>query len=114
MRFALSNSPPSFRDGPKDQTRESRYSGFDAYARPGMTERSEIEGHMTITTTIDGSKGKFDWTKPVLAVFAVCLILLIVLPLSWLAVYSVTDKAGRVPCRISSRCSPTPISSIRC
>ena len=61
-----------------------------------MTAHSEIEGHMTITTTIDGSKGKFDWTKPVLAVFAVCLILLIVLPLSWLAVYSVTDKAGRV------------------
>ena len=29
---------------------------------------------MTITTTIDGSKGKFDWTRPVLAVFAACLV----------------------------------------
>ena len=51
---------------------------------------------MTITTTIDGSKGKFDWTRPVLGMFAACLVLLIVLPLSWLALYSVTDKAGRV------------------
>ncbi|HYI29895.1 MAG TPA: iron ABC transporter permease [Bradyrhizobium sp.] len=51
---------------------------------------------MTLTTTIDGSKGKFDWSRPVLAVVAACLVLLIVLPLSWLAVYSVTDKAGRV------------------
>src|SRR6188768_474707 len=51
---------------------------------------------MTITTTVDGSKGKFDWTRPVLALFAACLVLLIVLPLSWLALYSVTDKAGRV------------------
>src|SRR5258707_210134 len=51
---------------------------------------------MTITSSIDGTKGKFDWTKPVLALFAVCLILLIVLPLSWLAVYSVTDKANHL------------------
>ena len=51
---------------------------------------------MTITTTIDGSKGKFDWSRPVLALVAACLVLLIVLPLSWLALYSVTDKAGRV------------------
>src|SRR5258705_13213779 len=51
---------------------------------------------MTITASIDGTKGKFDWTKPVLALFAVCLILLIVLPMSWLAVYSVTDKANHL------------------
>src|SRR5258705_11056802 len=51
---------------------------------------------MTITASIDGTKGKFDWTKPVLALFAVCLILLIVLPLSWLAIYSVTDKANHL------------------
>src|SRR5882757_4695495 len=35
---------------------------------------------MTITASLDATKGKIDWTKPVL-------------PLSWLAVYSVTDKA---------------------
>src|ERR1700710_1827995 len=51
---------------------------------------------MTITTTIDGSKGKFDWSRPVLAVVAALLVLLIVLPLSWLALYAVTDKAGRL------------------
>src|SRR5450631_2825538 len=51
---------------------------------------------MTITASLDATKGKIDWTKPVLALFAVCLILLIVLPLSWLAVYSVTDKANHL------------------
>src|ERR1700741_1547378 len=51
---------------------------------------------MTISTTIDGTRGKFDWTKPVLWLFAACLIALIVLPLSWLAVYSVTDKANHL------------------
>src|ERR1700751_2465329 len=49
---------------------------------------------MTISTTIDGTRGKFDWTKPVLWLFAACLIALIVLPLSWLAVYRVTAKAN--------------------
>src|SRR5450756_780411 len=48
---------------------------------------------MTITASIDGTRGKIDWTKPVLALFALCLVILIVMPLSWLAVYSVTDKA---------------------
>src|ERR1700726_5250710 len=48
---------------------------------------------MTITTTIDGTRGKLDWTKPVLWLFAACLIVLIVLPLSWLALYAFTDKA---------------------
>ena len=48
---------------------------------------------MTLTTPIDGTRGKFDWTKPVLWLFAGVLIVLIVLPLSWLAVYSFTDKA---------------------
>ena len=51
---------------------------------------------MTITASIDTTKPKIDWTKPVLALFAMCLILLIVLPLSWLAVYSVTDKANHL------------------
>ncbi|HEY4987689.1 MAG TPA: iron ABC transporter permease, partial [Bradyrhizobium sp.] len=50
----------------------------------------------TITPTIDGTRGTFDWTKPVLWLFAACLIVLIVMPLSWLAVYSVTDKANHL------------------
>jgi iron(III) transport system permease protein len=49
---------------------------------------------MTIITTVDGSKGKFDWTRPVLALFALCLILLIVLPMTWLALYAFSNKAG--------------------
>src|SRR6266404_709111 len=51
---------------------------------------------MTITASIDGAKAKIDWTKPVLWLFAACLVALIVLPLSWLAVYSVTDKANHL------------------
>src|SRR5215213_7847463 len=51
---------------------------------------------MTIATEIDGTRVKIDWTKPVLALFAACLIVLIVMPLSWLAVYSVTDKANHL------------------
>src|SRR6202048_1494589 len=47
---------------------------------------------MTITSTI-GAKPKFDWTKPVLWLFAACLVALIVLPLSWLAGVSATHKA---------------------
>src|SRR5881227_4316887 len=48
---------------------------------------------MTITTSIGATKAKIDWTRPVLWLFAACLVVLIVLPLSWLAVFSVTDKA---------------------
>ena len=51
---------------------------------------------MTLSTPIDGTRGRFDWTKPVLGLFAALLILLIALPLSWLAVYAFTDKAGHV------------------
>src|SRR3982075_1014579 len=51
---------------------------------------------MTITTSIDATPTKIDWTKPVLWLFAACLVVLIVMPMSWLAVYSVTDKAGHV------------------
>src|ERR1700731_1651163 len=47
---------------------------------------------MTTTTSIDAPKAKIDWTKPVLWLFALCLVVLIVLPLSWLAIYSVTDR----------------------
>jgi iron(III) transport system permease protein len=47
---------------------------------------------MTISTSI-APKAKIDWTTPVLWLFAACLIVLIVLPLSWLAVYAFTDRA---------------------
>ena len=48
---------------------------------------------MTITTSIESPKARFDWTKPVLWLFAAFMIVLIVLPLSWLALYAFTDKA---------------------
>src|SRR5271168_4241227 len=48
---------------------------------------------MSITGDIDTPRAKIDWTKPVLWLFAAVLVALIVLPLSWLAIYSVTDKA---------------------
>jgi iron(III) transport system permease protein len=47
---------------------------------------------MTPTTSIDGTRGRIDWTKPVLWLFAACLTALIAMPLSWLAIYSLTDK----------------------
>src|SRR5215211_3663055 len=47
---------------------------------------------MTVTTTIDSPTSRLDLTKPVLWLFAACLIALIVLPLSWLAVYAFTDR----------------------
>src|SRR5258708_1680773 len=49
---------------------------------------------MTIATAgINAARPRVDWTKPVLALFAACLVTLIVLPMSWLAVYAFTDKA---------------------
>jgi iron(III) transport system permease protein len=47
----------------------------------------------TIATDIASQRARIDWTAPVLWLFAVVLIALILLPLSWLAVYSFTDKA---------------------
>src|SRR5882724_2826436 len=51
---------------------------------------------MTTTDVINPLKAKLDLTKPVIWLFAVCLIALIVLPMSWLAVFSFTDKARHV------------------
>src|SRR6266403_654804 len=51
---------------------------------------------MTITATIETAKSRIDWTKPVLWLFAMCLIALIVLPMSWLAVYAFTDRTRHV------------------
>ena len=47
---------------------------------------------MTIADTAP-AKTKIDWTKPVLWLFAAVMIVLIVMPMSWLAVYAFTDKA---------------------
>src|SRR6267154_902109 len=48
---------------------------------------------MTITTTTAAPKAKIDWTKPVLSLVAFCMVVLIALPMSWLAIYAFTDKA---------------------
>jgi iron(III) transport system permease protein len=48
---------------------------------------------MTLTPGIESTKPRIDWTRPVLWLVAACLVTLIVLPLSWLAVYAFTDKA---------------------
>ena len=46
--------------------------------------------------SIPNPPARIDWTKPVLHLAAALLIVLIVLPLSWLAIYSVTDKDNHV------------------
>jgi len=51
---------------------------------------------MTLASDIQSPKAKIDLTKPVLWLFAAFMIVLIALPMSWLAIYSVTDKAGHV------------------
>src|ERR1700736_3027614 len=51
---------------------------------------------MTITGSIDTPKRKIDWNKTGLWLFAAGMIALIVLPMSWLAIYSVTDKTNHL------------------
>jgi iron(III) transport system permease protein len=51
---------------------------------------------MTITAPIEPAKARIDWTKPVLWLFAAFLLVLIVLPMSWLAVYAITDKTNHL------------------
>ena len=53
----------------------------------------------TLQQSIDPPKAKIDWTKPVLWLFAAFMIALIVLPMSWLAIYSVTDKTNHLTLR---------------
>ncbi len=48
---------------------------------------------MTILTSVNKTRARIDWTIPVLLLFAACLIVLIAMPLSWLVVFSLTDKA---------------------
>ncbi|WJR78693.1 iron ABC transporter permease [Bradyrhizobium sp. NP1] len=54
-----------------------------------------IEGDemTTIQITERPAKPRIDFTKPVLWLVAACLIILIALPMSWLGVFSLTDKA---------------------
>src|SRR5262245_50100130 len=47
---------------------------------------------MTVTAEIAAPKSRIDWTRPVLWLFAAVLIALILLPMSWLAVFAFTDK----------------------
>jgi iron(III) transport system permease protein len=51
---------------------------------------------MSVLTTADTPRAKIDWTKPVLWLFAAFLVVLIVMPLSWLAFYSLTDRDRHV------------------
>src|SRR3954463_6478364 len=44
-------------------------------------------------TATEPRKSRIDFTRPVLWLFAAFMIVLIVLPLSWLAVFAFTDKA---------------------
>jgi iron(III) transport system permease protein len=46
-----------------------------------------------VTADIPGRRRNIDLTKPVLWLFAIVLVALIALPLSWLAIYGFTDKA---------------------
>lgn len=48
---------------------------------------------MTVTADIAPQKSRIDLTKPVLWVFAAFLVALVVLPMSWLALFAFTDKA---------------------
>src|SRR2546423_6104883 len=48
---------------------------------------------MTVTSTIESTKPRIDFTKPVLWLVAACLIGVMVLPMSWLALFAFTDKA---------------------
>src|SRR5215475_12023484 len=51
---------------------------------------------MTLADSVEAKKPRIDITQPVLWLVALVLAVLILLPLSWLAVYSLTDKARHV------------------
>src|SRR4029450_6154943 len=80
-----------------------RHSGMVRRTRPGISRfrvrcfaspRNDAEKiRMTIATTTDTPKPRIDFTRPVLWLFAAVMIVLIVLPLSWLMVYAFTDKS---------------------
>ena len=47
---------------------------------------------MSIVTTIPARRTRLDLSWPILIAFAAILVVLIVLPMSWLVYYSLTDK----------------------
>jgi iron(III) transport system permease protein len=57
-----------------------------------------LEGKVTALQEIivQSTPARIDWTKPVVYLAAALLIVLIVMPLSWLAIYSVTDRDGHL------------------
>jgi iron(III) transport system permease protein len=59
-----------------------------------MDHTLKLAGNVTIvqSNSVQATRARFDWTKPVLYLFAAVLIALIVMPLSWLAIYSVSDR----------------------
>ena len=70
---------------------------------------------MTITTTDSRRKSRIDWTKPVLWLFAAFMIVLIVLPMSWLAVFAFTGQgAASDAAEFRHAVHRSRISSIRC
>src|ERR1700754_422249 len=83
-----------------------RHSGAMRSIEPGISRfrvwsfgPSRNDGERVCMTTITATaatataKSRIDWTRPVLWLFAAFMILLIVLPMSWLMVYAFTDKA---------------------
>src|ERR1700742_1657495 len=51
---------------------------------------------MTTITTTNVAKAKIDWTKPALSLFALALIALIVLAMTWLSIHALSDNAGHI------------------
>src|SRR5580704_15535657 len=65
-----------------------------AQARNDEGERLAMTVNVNVVTAdIPGRRRNIDLTKPVLWLFAIVLVALIALPLSWLAIYGFTDKA---------------------
>src|ERR1700712_2334430 len=49
-----------------------------------------------MTTTTAAPRASIDWTKPLLWLVAACLVVLILMPMSWLPVYAFTDRDRHV------------------
>src|SRR3954453_18017285 len=63
---------------------------------------------MTTVTSAIAPHAKIDWTKPVLWLFAAFLVVLILMPLSWLAVYSLTDRERHLTLQNFVKLFPAP------
>src|SRR3974390_2497558 len=58
--------------------------------------KSRVTDQMAIANDNFPTKTKIDFTKPVLWLFAALMSVLTALPMSWLTIYSVTDKANHL------------------